>query len=286
MAAKIFSKKEAISHGFKMTKKYFGLLFSIFLIYLAFETISGILHYLGGSPVTKASIRAVYRESAAAENFQKYLEETGYISKYSGVVQEKLQNIKSASELVLSADWEADRDDIFQMLNRHRYHLPFPKVIFYLLAIALWALGVIIQIGCLRITLLLSRDQKPALRELFSNGYLFWSFVLGSICYGLAVAGGILLLIIPGIIFSVMLGMYPYLIVDKNMGPIEALKASRILTNGARWQLFWFGGLLILLNIGGFLCLLIGLFFTIPVSYIASAYVYDQLRKQDEIATA
>jgi len=283
VAAKNFSKKEAISHGIKITKKYFGVILSILLIFVAFEILSGLLNFRSGSPISKENIRILYSESMAAENFYRYLEEAGYINKY-GMVQEKLQNITNASDLILPANLEADRDKIFKFLNQHRYRLPFPKAIFYLLSIALWVAGVIIQIGFIKISILLSRDQKPAVKELFSNSSLFLKFVLGSICYGLAVIGGFILLVVPGIILIIMLEMYAYFIVDKNMGPIESLKASRALTKGVRWQLFCFGALILLLNLAGLLCLVVGLLFTIPASSIAAAYVYDQLRKQDEIA--
>jgi hypothetical protein len=41
-----------------------------------------------------------------------------------------------------------------------------------------------------------------------------------------------------------------------------------------------------LFNLAGLLCLVVGLFFTVPASSIAMAYVYDQLCKQDEVAVA
>ncbi|MFZ5800742.1 MAG: hypothetical protein ACOY3D_05130 [Candidatus Omnitrophota bacterium] len=285
MAAKKFSKKEAISLGIRMTKKYFGFIFIIFLIYAAFQIISGLLDFGAGGPITKENIELLYKDTATANNFYKYLQEAGYINKY-GTVQAKLQNITSVSDLVLPANLEADRNKIFIFLNAHRYRLPFPKPVFYLLTISLLVVGFIMQIGWVRINLLLSRDQKPAVAELFSNGGLFFKFLLGSICYILAVLGGLILLIVPGIIFMVMLGMYPYLIVDKNMRPIESLRASRRLTKGARWQLFWFGAVIVLFNLSGLLCLVVGLLFTIPASSIAGAYVYDQLRQQEEPAVA
>jgi len=282
VAAKYFSKKEAIAYGIGMTKKYFGVIFGIILIFVAFKVISGILSLGAGSSISKKNIRVIYREPAAADSFYSYLEESGYINKY-GMVQEKLQIISQASDLTLPASLEADRDKIFIFLNFHRYHLPFPKAVYYLLAIALWAVGIIMQIGTVKISLMLSRDEQPAVSELFSNGALFISFLLASICYALAVIGGLILLVIPGIILMIMWEMYSYFIVDKNMGPIESLKASRSLTKGARWQLFCFGLLLILFNLAGLLCLVIGLFLTIPATYIAAAYVYDQLLKQEAI---
>lgn len=282
MAVKSFSKKEAISYGINITKKYLGVIFGILLIFAGFQIISGLLSSGAGSPVRKDDVSMLYRDSAAASQFIRYLEEAGYVNKF-GMVQEKLQNITKASDLVLPANLQVDREKIFNFLNLHRYRLPFPKILYYLLAIVLWVLGIIIQIGSVKISILLSRDQRPAISELFTNGHLFIKFLLGSICYGLAVMGGFLLLVVPGIILMVMLEMYSYFIVDKNMGPIESLKASRALTKGVRWQLFCFGVLLVLFNLAGLLCLVVGLLFTIPVTYIASAYVYDQLLKQDEI---
>ncbi len=86
MATKLFSKKEAISHGFKMMKKYSGIILSICLIYAAFQIISGLLNSRAGSPISKESIRTLYRESAYVDNFYRYLEETGYINKYGAVL--------------------------------------------------------------------------------------------------------------------------------------------------------------------------------------------------------
>lgn len=283
--ALIFSKKEAISHGFKITKKYFRVILIISLILVAFEIISEQLSSRAGSPITKDDVEKLYIKSMSSDNFYKYLQESGYIDTY-GAVQEKLQNISNASDLILSADLQVDRDKIFNFLDPHRYRLPFSKVIFYLLSIALWIVAVIMQIGWTKISLLLSRDQKPRVLELFSNDSLFITYFLGSVCGGLAIAGGLILLIIPGIIFGVSFAMYGFLIVDQNMGPIESLNASRALTKGVRWQLFLFGLLMILLNLAGLLCLVVGLFFTFPASSIAAAYVYDQLLKRDETALA
>lgn len=279
MNAKTFSKKEAISYGIKIAKKYFGVIFSILLIYAAFQIISILLHYgAGSSVIQKNDLEIIYSKSADADNFYKYLEETGYINKY-GIVQDKLDKVKSASELIVPSSLEFDRDKIFKFLRTYKYHLPFPKAVYFLLSIAIWIIGVLIQIGALKISLLLSRDQRPVISELFSNGALFIKFLLGGICYGLAVMGGFILLIIPGIILMIMLQMYAYLIVDKNMGPIESLRASRVLTKGVRWQLFYFGVLLCLFNLAGLLCLVVGLVFTLPASSVAMAYVYDQLQK-------
>jgi len=66
-------------------------------------------------------------------------------------------------------------------------------------------------------------------------------------------------------------------IVDRNMGPVQALKASAHATTSAKWHLFLFGILLGLINLAGALCFFIGLFATIPTSLVAYAHTYRQL---------
>jgi hypothetical protein len=60
---------------------------------------------------------------------------------------------------------------------------------------------------------------------------------LGSaILYGLAVTGGMLLLIIPGIMFSISMMFFIIAIVVDRAGPVEALGVSRKLVKGNWWR--------------------------------------------------
>jgi uncharacterized membrane protein len=66
-------------------------------------------------------------------------------------------------------------------------------------------------------------------------------------------------------------------VIDKNLEPVEAVKTSWRMTKGNVWNLFFFGILLGLINILGFLCLIVGLFITVPLSMLATAFVYRKL---------
>lgn len=284
MATETFSIKEAIAHGLGMFKKYFGFFMMIILVWALFEIVQWQLQSKAGAGfITKTEIAHLYRQSAQVNLFEQFLQQEGYTNRF-GRVQGKLQDLHFASDLNLPQALEKDRDKIFDFLQTYRYRLPFPKEMYYLFRFALWILSMLMAIGMTKISLMVSRDEKPELRELFINGALLIPFLWASICYGLAVIGGIILLIVPGMIMAVMLGLFAYFIVDQNMGPIEALKASRALTKGHRWQLFCFGFMLFLFNIAGLLCLLVGMVVTIPASYIAQAHVYDRLCKLKETA--
>ena len=286
MTTKAFSKKEALTHGFNMAKKYIKVVLITMLIYFAYNVFNGLLTARAGereSHMDRTEVKQLYKDPAAAERFYEYLKTAGYVSPF-GSRLERLQNLKSAEELVLAPELEGDREKIFRFLERYTYRLPFPKTVYYVLALAFWLIGVLMGVGLLKMSILLARDQEPELSELYSNGRLMLNYILGSFFYSLAVLGGFILLIVPGIILAVMLGMYPYIIVDQEMGPIQSLKASRALTKGVRGQLCLFGFMICLVNLGGLLCVFIGLVITIPVTYIASAYVYDQLIKAKEMA--
>jgi len=148
------------------------------------------------------------------------------------------------------------------------------------------ALELIISLGMIKIALKLCDKQKPAIKDLFSCVNLFPEYLISSVIYALIILGGLVLLIVPGIIGGIKFQFIGYFIVEKGAGPIEALKRSAAITRGAKWDLFLFALLLMLINLVGLLALIIGLFATIPVTMMANAFVYRKLLSQVETATA
>lgn len=146
-----------------------------------------------------------------------------------------------------------------------------------LLGLACGVLQIIIGMGFIRISLRFCDNEKAEFADLFACLPLFFKYLFGSILYGLIVLGGIFLLVIPGVIWSIKFMFFSYLIVDQGAGPIESLKRSAAITAGAKWDLFLFGLWLVGINILGALALLIGLFATIPTTMVATAYVYRRL---------
>jgi uncharacterized membrane protein len=278
MGGGIFSKKEAIQHGFRVTKAHFWFIISVFLVFAGVQAVRGVMGYFAGAPVGRSEVKELYADTAQGDAFYAHLKTAGYIDE-SGKVFSVLQRMLSADALSLPEQFEQDRDRIFSFLKRHTYRLPFPLPVYYFLLFGFWVMGVIMQIGSIKIGLSLSRGQNAVLSELFTHYTLFFKYIFASILAGLATLGGFILLIVPGIIIAIMLSQSEYLVVDKGLGPVAALRESRALTKGARWQLFVFGLVVLLVNLGGFLCLGIGLLFTIPASYIAGLFVYDQLAK-------
>ena len=162
--------------------------------------------------------------------------------------------------------------------------LNLPKAPDITLAILLQILGLLISIvlgiGLIKIALSFCDERKPNIATLFDAWDCFWRYVGAAILYMLIMYAGLILLIIPGIIWAIKFGLCFYFVIDKGLGPIEALKASSRTTMGVKWELFGFGILCGLINFLGMLCLIVGIFAAYPTVVVAHALVYRQLLAQ------
>lgn len=147
-------------------------------------------------------------------------------------------------------------------------------------------INTVIGMGFIKIALKLTDNMKVEVGDLFSSIHLFFKYLIGTLLVTIIVLIGIILLIVPGIIFALKYQYVPYLIIDKGLGPIEAFKKSGTITFGAKNDLFVLWFVLGLMNIAGLLCLIIGLFATIPTTMIAMAYVYRKLQLQADAQAA
>jgi len=152
-----------------------------------------------------------------------------------------------------------------------------------ILRIAFFVLQMVIGMGLIKITLRFCDNEKAEFSDLFCCLHLFFKYLLGSILYGLIVSAGTILLIIPGIIWAIKFYFFGYLIVDKGLGPIEALKRSSAITDGSKWDLFLLGLLLFGINLIGAIPFLLGWFITIPITMVTMAFVYRRLLHETEV---
>jgi uncharacterized membrane protein len=138
-------------------------------------------------------------------------------------------------------------------------------------------IGLLLGMVATRLSLDIFDTGRPDLSRLSDLLPLLPSYFIGKLLYGVMVMVGLLLLIIPGFIVAYMFLYVGYLVVDRQLGPIEALQESRVVTSGVKLDLFLFSLVVGVMNVIGAICLLVGLFVTIPVTLMASAYVYRRL---------
>lgn len=144
-----------------------------------------------------------------------------------------------------------------------------------------WILVVLVKMGLYNSALLTTVGIKPGFDQLYKNWRLFISWVVASFLFGIMFIIGLILLIFPGCYVLAKYGLFPFFILDKNLGPIEALKQTGQATKGIRGKVFLLFLACFGLDILGVLCFGIGLLITVPITLIALAYVYRRIAYPD-----
>jgi uncharacterized membrane protein len=128
----------------------------------------------------------------------------------------------------------------------------------------------------------LSAHDSPEAVDLspFWHPRPFWTFLGATLLLSLAIVLGMILLIIPGIIFALMFMFTLFIVIDRELGPIEAMKESARITRGYKWQLL--GLCLVLTAIGllGLLAFLVGVLVAMPITSLAFAHAYRVLSER------
>ena len=177
-------------------------------------------------------------------------------------------------------------------------------VILVILGLVVGALALTMQLGLNRFGLRFCDNEKPRVTDLFKE----WPHIINFLLAGLPVA----IIYLPGAVVQNFLGslpisegtafillmiyyflagiiglrvqFFPYLIIDKGVSPIRSIKASFQLTSGVTPTLILLALVHIFINCVGALLLVIGLFISIPVTFISLAYVYRSLLSQTDLS--
>jgi len=115
-----------------------------------------------------------------------------------------------------------------------------------------------------------ARNDELKIKDMFEPFQNYWNAVLASLLVGVIIVLGFFLLIVPGIIFACKLVFVPFLVVDKKMEVIPAVKESWRMTTGYAVKIFLMGLLAIPIALAGLICLVVGI---IPaVMWIESSF--------------
>lgn len=174
-------------------------------------------------------------------------------------------------------------------------------------AIFLWIITIWIPyinigttIGLYGIIVMLSKGEKPSATEIFNSKYrkFMGEFFLLLAFSSLGILFGMYLLIIPGIVLLLAWSQAFYLLIDKEISPMDTLKISNQITYGKKWTIF--GGMFLLILILyiplwviiwilakvsavlAILILILGYIFIACIIFGADAYIYKELSKRLE----
>jgi len=127
-----------------------------------------------------------------------------------------------------------------------------------------------------------ARGDELKVSDMFDafNNYL--NSVLANLFVFTVVGIGLVFFIVPGIIFACRLAFVPYLIVDRRMEVVEAVKLSWQMTNGHAWTIFLMALLAVPIITVGFACLGVGIIGAMLWIGLAFGSMYHVASSQEE----
>lgn len=115
------------------------------------------------------------------------------------------------------------------------------------------------------------RREKIEIKDMFAVFERnYWNALIAGLIKAIIIGLGIVMLVVPGIIFACRLAFVDYLIIDKKMEAMEALKASWSMTRGHGWTVFFMGLLAFSIIIAGLIVLFFGVL--ISAMWISAAF--------------
>ena len=153
------------------------------------------------------------------------------------------------------------------------------------LGIVLWAAAHLaflvfvagLEVGFIQICLALREGREPTFADIFAHLALGPKFLAGQILYLLIVVIGLLLLVVPGVYFSVRYALFGFCMVAGGTDLVRSFQQSEILSMGTKTYLLRILVALFVLNTVGACLLGLGLFITVPLSVLMMTAVYQRL---------
>ncbi len=121
-------------------------------------------------------------------------------------------------------------------------------------------------------------DTALEFGDMFAGFSKFGSLFIVNVLFSIALFGGVCLLIIPGVVVAITLWPVFLLVMEDDLPPVDALKAAWALTSPHIGALFILALASCAINILGLLACCVGLLVTGPVTQLAWATAYRELR--------
>jgi uncharacterized membrane protein len=127
------------------------------------------------------------------------------------------------------------------------------------------------------------RDEYGDLKLLF-DGFRkkYLNIILANLIVTALIGLGVVMLIIPGIIIACRLAFVPYLVMDKDLEPMQAVERSWQLTKGHGWKVFWMAILSFFIAIAGLIVFIVGIIISIMWIHGAFATLYQSLLNEND----
>ena len=148
------------------------------------------------------------------------------------------------------------------------------------LCVVLWAGNAFFTVGFSRMLLKAVRNETPTMGDLFGQLAYFLPGLAASVLIALGVAVATPFCILPGVGLFVGWLFTMLLIVDRWLGPIEAMRESWRLTEGERVDLLLWLLTCLGLIVAGILLCCVGVFIALPLCGLGTTVIYNNLTER------
>ncbi len=175
----------------------------------------------------------------------------------------------------IKANWKFDGDFGFNFF----WFLP---LVLFGMAYGLLFLPVI-NYGERYIFLNAMRDEYADLKYMF-EGFRrkYLNIILANLIVWALIGIGLVMLIIPGIIVACRLAFVPFLVMDKDLEPMQAVEKSWQMTRGHGWKVFWMAIISFFIAIAGLIVFIVGILVSLVWIHSAFATLYQSILNQDD----
>jgi uncharacterized membrane protein len=150
------------------------------------------------------------------------------------------------------------------------------SVVTLVCSLAGMTVGAFFTVGLLRVCLDAARGKPVRFATLFLGGDRFLAMIGLYFLMTLLIGLGFVLFIVPGIILAFGWSFAPLFVVDANLGPVAAMRASWYATAGQKGKLFGFGLLSIGVALLGLIACGIGVVPATSLLYVAWAIAFTR----------
>ena len=135
-------------------------------------------------------------------------------------------------------------------------------------------------LGLIQLMLNIVRGNEASFADFKVPGGVFAAGLGAAFLAALGTATGMLFCIVPGVMLGMGLWFQQYVIIDQQIGAVDALKESWRLTDGSKLQLFALALVSGLIMLAGMAACGVGLLVAGPVVALANATVYNAMVEQ------
>ena len=180
------------------------------------------------------------------------------------------------SVLILFGSWVTLEVTVVTL---HRFGVAL-NVLLHLVFLMLFA-G--LMVGLNSIALQIVDGRVPSLKCLTSLLARGPTYLLALSLYAVAVAAGLLLLVVPGVYLAVRYALFGQVLGARRASALEALRDAGLLSHGRWWTVFGFLVTVAALNIAGAALLGLGLLISFPVALLATSSLFRTLQRQSAL---